>query len=134
MRIIRNDEPPATRGADRERDRDRDPEREPEEGGRAKSQFERYVLLWVREPMLWPVLIVILGHVVLLAAIVLLRAFGDGSLFGWAGLALLVWMCAGGVHAEWRQRGRLGVVSMLLLLTWVLAAVLAFVLAPYDVF
>lgn len=94
---------------------------------------ERFVLPYVRDPGLWPVLLVIIGHLVLALALLLLLAARDGHTAAW----VLLGFCAAGSVAiarfEWRRLG-LGALSGIILASWLLGAVLALVADHHDLY
>lgn len=89
---------------------------------RDPTWFEQWVLPYAREPVLWPVLLAILGHVVLLFALGLLRVWrGEG-----AGAAVLsAALTVGLVGLEVRAASRPGALAIALGITWALAVPLA---------
>jgi len=76
------------------------------------------VLPFIREPVLWPALIAILGHVVLVITLALLATVRTGSVVG-TGLCGLI--SAGLVGYELRLFGRPRGVSVSVGLTWAAA-------------
>lgn len=94
----------------------------PDRSPPAPSWFEVWVLPYAREPVLWPVLLAILGHVVLLFAIGLLDLWrGEG--FGAAVLSVALTLAL--VGWEVRVARRPGALSISIALTWVAGVVLA---------
>ncbi len=83
-----------------------------------------HLLEYVREPMLWPVLLVAVGIFVTLGTAVLLAAVGTRNLFALAALLLLGAVSADAVVRELRSRG-FGPVSGGLLAFWGLSAACA---------
>lgn len=79
---------------------------------------------YVREPMLWPVVLVAAAIFVTLGAAALLAALAQRSLFAMAALALLGGMSADQVLRELRGGGP-GVVTALVLGFWVLSGCVA---------
>jgi len=86
---------------------------------------EEWVLPYLREPALWPVLLALLGHVVVVIAPLCLAVARTGS--GWALLGLLMlaagsaWLC----RWELSVRGRPGSVAATVGLTWLVSLVSA---------
>jgi hypothetical protein len=78
---------------------------------------ERWILPYVRIPALFPVVLAIVGHVVVFAALLVLNTWRDRNPFAAAGLLLLVAGTVRVVVAEWRRLRRTGP-----LVTWLLAA------------
>ncbi len=83
-----------------------------------------HLLEYVREPTLWPVLLVAIAIFVTLGTAVLLAAFLARNLFALAALLLLGAMSADAVIRELRSRG-FGPVSGGLLALWGLSAACA---------
>ena len=84
--------------------------------------IERWVLYWVRESTLWPVLVVMVGHVVALGAPLMIWSVRDGSWASAATLAGLAALSAAGVRTEIRARQRPGALTGLVLASWLLTA------------
>jgi hypothetical protein len=80
---------------------------------------------FVRDPTLWPVLIVVIGHAVAFLAPILLLALRDGRGSAATALALLVVMSGGVVRSELHRVGRPGALSVVLLVTWTLGGGIA---------
>jgi hypothetical protein len=88
------------------------------------SRVDRWLLVFVREPTLWPVLLVVIGHAIALLAPLLLWAIRDGQRGpGWT-LALLALPCVAGISWELRDRGP-GALTGLLFSTWALSVAAA---------
>jgi len=94
---------------------------------------ERVVMPFVRESTLWPVLIVLVAHVVLAIAMVLLLALRDHQIASMGALAGMVGLTVAAVSTELR-RGRPGVLCVLVLVSWLLGAALAATADHYRVF
>lgn len=86
---------------------------------------ERWVMPFLREPALWPVAVAVVGHVVVLLAVILLTAARSPSPWAWAALILLGLSTGGQVVREIRATGRPGLWTGTLLGTWAAAAGLA---------
>jgi hypothetical protein len=91
--------------------------------------IDRWVLYWVREPTLWPILLVIVGHVVALVGPLMIWAARDGAPGSVATLVGLAALTGWGLAVEIRARSRPGLLAALLLSTWVLTAVCAWLAA-----
>jgi len=97
----------------------------------AASRVDRWILVFVRESTLWPVLLVLVGNSVVLLAPLFLWSFRDGRAGpGWA-LAILALPSLAGIVWELRHRGP-GALSGLLLTTWALAAAAALAANHYG--
>jgi hypothetical protein len=92
-----------------------------------RDWVDRFILPFVREPTLWPVLIVLIAHAVAFIGPALLFAVRDGGR-GWtvvlAGLALL---SLGVVRFEWRRDHRLASLTAVTAITWAGSAAFAWV-------
>jgi hypothetical protein len=88
------------------------------------SRVDRWLLVFVREPTLWPVLLVVIGHAGALVAPLMLWAFRDGQRGSAWTLALLTVASVAGITWELRDRG-LGALTGLLLSTWALSVAAA---------
>jgi hypothetical protein len=90
----------------------------------APSRVDRWLLVFVREPTLWPVLLVLIGHAVVLLAPLFLWAFRDGQGGSACTVVLLAAASVAGIAWELRDRGP-GALTGLLLSTWTLSAAAA---------
>lgn len=97
----------------------------------ASSRVDRWILVFVREPTLWPVLLVVIGHAVALMAPLLLWALLDGHGRSMVALGLLAALSLAGVTWELRRRGP-GALTGLLASTWALSAGMAWLAHRYD--
>lgn len=98
------------------------PEAEPPPGPERDEVPRRvadHLLEYVREPTLWPVLLVALAIFVTLLAAVLLAALRQRNLFAMTALLALAGVSADAIAREWRRGGR--VVTGLLAGLWALA-------------
>jgi len=100
------------------------PEAEPIDAFDGPTKVDRWILVFVREPTLWPVLIVVVGHALALLAPLYLSALRDGNALAAGALVALAAPCVWGVVWEIRDRG-VGALTGLLLTTWVLSGVCA---------
>ena len=96
---------------------------------RGVSRLERAVLPFLREPTLWPVFLVMLAHVLLVLAPLLVLAFRDahaGSI-----TALVVFSAASvfGIRLEVRDRGRPGLLAILVFTIWAISGACAWACA-----
>jgi len=96
----------------------------PEQATASPSIHERAEEL-LREPTLWPVWLVVIGHAVVLLAPTLLMALRDGR--GSAALAVVIVAVATlrGFYGQLRAHRRLGPLHGTILVTWLLAIGLA---------
>ena len=96
--------------------------------------IDRVVLPFVREPILWPILLVVIGHAAAFGAPMLLMGVRDRSLPALGAAALLAVMSVGGIRAERRLRGHIGAFSAILLSTWALSLACAWIAHRYEIF
>src|SRR5215470_6396111 len=88
---------------------------------------ERWIVPFVREPLLWPVTAVLVAHAVAFLAPIQILALRDRRIAALAALALLLVLSGTAVRKELARIHRPGVVCALLGVIWVFAAVLAVV-------
>jgi hypothetical protein len=86
---------------------------------------ERWVAPFVREPLLWPVGLVLVVHAVAFLAPVLLLGLRDRRFGALGALALILVMSGDAARRELARRGRPGVVCGLLATIWGLAVLTA---------
>lgn len=106
---------------------------EPEVEAVPPSRFERWVLPYVQNSLLRPVLFALLGHVALGIAVLGSLLVRHGNLLALAGIAATLAATAGLVRQELRVSGRPGGFSLAIALTWVGAIVLTWAFVRYDV-
>ena len=95
---------------------------------------DRWILPAVREPTLWALLLVMIGHVVAFVAPALLFAVRDGYIGArMAVLALLV-LTFGCVRFEIRRHRRPDLLSAILLVTWLASGAAAWACNRYGLF
>lgn len=104
-----------------------DPEADP-------TPFERWVLPYIEDSTLWPVLIVVLGHLVAFVAPVILMAVRDRWFPAIGALTGLLLLTTFATIEEVRGRGRPGAQTAILAVAWTLCAGGAFVADHYGVF
>ena len=95
------------------------PAREDEDEG--LDWVDRFVLVFLRESMLWVVLIVIVGHVVVFIAPVMLLSVRDRRFSAFVVLGLLGWGTFRALRFDRRRLGKLGQLSALIGVVWVLS-------------
>ena len=89
--------------------------------------MDRYLLYSARESMLWGLLIVVLAHFAAFIASALLAAGRTGHPLAVSISLLLIGGTGWGVWAEVRRKGRLAGLTWLLVATWVLSGLTAYV-------
>jgi hypothetical protein len=87
--------------------------------------LERWVLPYLRDSTLWPILLVLVAHVVAFLAPLILWAARDGGAASLATVGAFAALTGAGFWLERRQRGGIGAFSALLVCTWLLAGALA---------
>ena len=85
------------------------------------------MLPYVRNPSLWPVLVALLGHVVIVLTPLMLAVWRVGSGLAGLGLVLLAGLTVAACGMEARALRRPGAVALSLGLTWAAAVALAWV-------
>jgi hypothetical protein len=92
-----------------------------------RDWVDRFILPFVRESTLWPVLIVLIAHAVAFLGPAMLFALRDGSRHSAAVLMLLLALSALVVRFEWRRDHRLAALSAVTAITWVSSAGFAWI-------
>ena len=95
---------------------------------------ERWIVPFVREPLLWPVAAVLIAHAIAFLTPILILAVRDRRIAALAALALLLVLAGTAVRKEIERLHRPSVVCALLGVTWVFAAVLAVVADRTGIF
>lgn len=90
------------------------------------SSFDRWVMPYLEDSALWPVLIVIIAHIVAFTAPVLLFAFRDRRFVGMAALLLMGFASVQAVRYDLGRRGRPAAITGLLTACWVLSSAAAY--------
>jgi hypothetical protein len=103
-------------------------------GSRGASFTDRWVLPFVHEPTLWPVLVVAIGQVAVLLALLLLMALRDRRPFASGVLTALALLSVAGVWRDVRRRRRLGAIGAIVLAAWLLGAAAALAADRYGLF
>ena len=95
---------------------------------------ERWLLPFVRDSTLWPVLLVAIGHAAAFLAPALLLAVRERRLAAQAAVLLLAALTVTSVGKEVRRHRRLGALNAVILCAWLLGVVLAVLADRYGVF
>jgi len=107
---------------------------EPGEGRRRELSrwLDAIVLPFVREALLWPVLVVLVLHAVAFVVVLLVHGLRDGG--GWSriGLVVSVAVSLGALHLERAARGRFQVLSAIVLVSWLLSIASAWLAARHG--
>ena len=98
-----------------------------------ESRIDRFVLPFMRDPALWPILVIFVAHIAAFVAPVLLFALRDGRIPSFAALFGLAGLSIGLVRHESLDRGRPGPLSGLTLATWLVAIAAAFAANHYGI-
>jgi TRAP-type mannitol/chloroaromatic compound transport system permease large subunit len=102
------------------------PPEEEEPTEREELRTRDIVMRYFEDSALWPVLLVILAHVVAVVAFILLLAARDRN-FGAIGAAGgLVYLSFKIMRWEWREQKMLRTLSVTVVLIWILSAVAAY--------
>jgi len=111
----------------RDPDRDADPNSERRASDADEWWVDRFILYSARESMLWALGLVVVGHFAVFIASVVLVAIRSAHPLG-VSISLLLLAGTGlGVRAEIRRKGRPAGLTWLLLATWLLSGILAYV-------
>ncbi len=100
---------------------------------RGASRLERVVLPFLREPTLWPVLLVVVAHAMAAISPLLLFAWRDGSTGALTALVVLGGLSLTAAGFEARDRGRPGAIAGLFATTWVLSGLAAWAAARVGI-
>jgi len=103
----------------------------PASSGSAIVRVDRFLANYVSDPMLWPVMLAVLGHVIIVIAPVILLAVRDRHPLGIVGLAFALVSSASLFVRRGRPRAR--VLGWLVLATWVASAGMAWLGYVYRV-
>jgi hypothetical protein len=112
------------------------------EGGRGPTQdvgsgygpwADRWLLPFVRDSTLWPVLLVVVAHAAAFLAPALVFALRDRRLPAQAAVLLLAALTVRVVGGELRRRRRVGALNAVLLSVWLLGGTLAVVSDRYGI-
>jgi hypothetical protein len=105
--------------------------REPNPHGGVKNEelsgVEGWILPYLRDSTLWPVLVVVIAHVVPFIAPMLLLAIRDLRVSAMGALLVIAYVTFAGARWEVRNGGRLGALSAVLAVTWAVGAIVAYV-------
>ena len=94
--------------------------------------IDRFIMPYFEDSALWPVLIVVIAHVVAFISPVLLFAIRDHSLGAVAGLLGLAALSVKAVLHERSMHGGLGAIAWAVVTTWLLSGSVAYWAARYD--
>jgi hypothetical protein len=89
------------------------------------SWFETFLLPYIKESTLWPVVFVVVAHAAAFLMPAILFSFRDRKLSAIAGIVILIALSLRACGSDFRRK-RFGVITGLLLATWALAFVAAF--------
>ena len=102
---------------------------EPPEDDRADQDptLERFIMHYFEDSALWPIVIVIMGHLVALSSFTLLPAVRDRKISAMLAAALLLYGSFLVLRWEYQKHGHLGIIALLLAVTWALSGLVAYV-------
>ena len=100
----------------------------------AEDNIDRFILPFLQEPSLWPVVAVAIGHAGVLIALAILESLRDGNPLGWLAIAALVFLSLRVPAYEIRRWRRPGALSVITALSWLVAAGLATVANHYGAY
>lgn len=111
----------------------------PEEPGRERDGaygpwVEQFILPFVREGPLWPVLIVVITHAAVFLAPLMLLSLRDGKAAAGAALVGFALLSAVVIRYEVRRLRRIASLGGVIFSTWLLSAALAWVSDRYGFF
>jgi hypothetical protein len=92
-----------------------------------KSWDERWLLPYVEDSTLWPVLLVLIAHFAAFVAPVLLMTVRDHRVSGVIAMLGLLFLSVQTIRYELGRRGKLGALTWVLLSTWALSVAAAVV-------
>jgi len=106
----------------------RDIQAEPSEDDRSDQSptLERFLMHYFEDSALWPIVVVIVGHLVAISSFTLLTAIRERKLSAMLGGALLVYGSFLVLRWEYRQHRRPGKFALLLAITWILSGLIAY--------
>ncbi len=81
---------------------------------------------YFEDSALWPILIVIVAHIVAIVGFVLLLAVRDRNLGAMGALLILFYTSFAIVRWEWRQRHALRTLTVTTVVVWILSGVVAY--------
>lgn len=91
-----------------------------------------WVMPYLRDSSLWPVLVVLIAHVVAFIAPLMLYAVRDARGGPMIGMGIVAFFTIRGFRWEMRTRNQFGAISWLIVVSWVASAVAAFFAGRYD--
>lgn len=103
-----------------------------DESSKEELWIDRYLLPALRESTLFPLLLVVIGHVVAFIAPALLFAVRDRSFGSMAALFAISVLTVQCIRFEVGRHGRLGVLSAILLSTWAVSGAAAWACDHYQ--
>ena len=88
--------------------------------------FERFIMHYFEDSALWPIVVVIVGHLVALSSFTLLLAVRERKISAILGVTLLLYGSFAVLRWEYRKHGHLGIIALLLAITWTLSGLIAY--------
>jgi hypothetical protein len=103
-----------------------------EDESERSPSLESFMMHYLEDSMLWPIVIVVIGHAVALASFALLLAVRERRPSAMMATALLLYMSFLGIRWEYRRHGNLKAITWLLLVTWLLSGLTAYLGHTYK--
>ena len=91
-----------------------------------------WVMPYLRDSALWPVLVVLIAHVVAFVAPVLLYAVRDGRIGPRVAIGIVVLLSLRGIYWEIRSRKTFGAIAWLIVVCWLSSFVAAYFANLHD--
>ena len=108
-------------------------EEEPEDPRADQSPtLERFIMHYLEDSALWPIVIVIIGHLVALASLTLLFAVRERRISAALATMLLLWFSFLALRWEYQRHRHLGIIALLVAITWLLSALTAYMGHTYK--
>ena len=93
---------------------------------------EQFLMHYLEDSALWPVVVVVVGHAVALASFSLLLAVRERKLSAVFVMALLLYGSFLAIRWEYRKHGHLKIIALLLAITWALSGLTAYLGHTYK--
>jgi len=88
--------------------------------------LERFIMHYFEDSALWPIVVVIVGHLVAISSFTLLMAVRERKISAMLGGALLLYGSFLVLRWEYHRHGRPGIFALLLAITWILSGLIAY--------
>ncbi len=94
--------------------------------------LEGFLMHYLEDSALWPIVVVVIGHAVALGSLSLLLALRERRTSAILATLLLLYASFLGVRWEYRRHGHLKTITWLLVITWVISALIAYLGHTYK--